>query len=433
MSLAVSPLPAERRAFGPWLVHVALLAYFDLTFVVCFTQAERWLGAEGLIPVDPTQLFPLLAAPLVALWAVEALEDRGKNWTLPGALLANVGIVGPFLALAVFHLFAALRPDAYWGEGIGPILLVPYDCGIFLLALILGLCPPFARRLRWLGALAVLVLAATIAIDFLVPAFFAKIPSRPAGIARDANTAAFLLVLGASLSLHYRRFERRDLAVLVVAGLGVVATLSRAGLLLFVGLLVIYGWKLIPVGRLAAMRLSRLFGLAVVAAALVAGVGVAALLMSSERGVFSLPAAQARLEMLTGRVSFLSGQSERLGLVQGYWQEILRSPILGRGAAFTYSQVQGPHMRYLQEWVNAGLPGLLAYVGLLAGSFFTFSVRRCEAGTAAVLVIAAGSFFSHGILEQRGVPIVLGLLAAASLPRPWQREGEPAAAGGASG
>lgn len=418
MNVASPPLAAPRRAFGPWLVEAALLLYFDLTFVVCFTQAERWLAAEGLLPVDPTRLFPLLAAPLVALWAVQALEARRPGWTLPDALLANLPIVGPFLALAVFNLLAALRPDAYWDEGIVPILLVPYDCAIFLLALVLGLCPPFARRLRWLGVLAVLVLTATIAIDFLVPAFFAKIPSRPAGIARDANTAAFLLVLGASVALNYRRFERRDLAVLAVAGLGVVATLSRAGLLLFVGLLVIYGWKLIPVGRLAAMRVGRLVGLAAVAAALVAGIGVAAVLMSSQRGVFSLPAAQARLEMLTGRVSFLAGQSERLGLVEGYWQEVLKAPLLGRGAAFSYSQPQGPHMRYLQEWVNAGLPGLLAYVGLLAGAFFTFRARRCDAGTAAVMVIAADSFFSHGILEQRGVPIVLGLLAAASLPRP---------------
>ncbi len=430
MSLASTGLAAEERSLasslaGPWLVGAALLAYFDLTFLVSFTQAERWLAAEGLLPVEPTRLFPLLAAPLVALWAVESLAaPRRPRWTLGGALLANGAIVGPFLALAACHLLAALRPGTYWAEGVVPVLLVPYDCGVFLIALVLGLCPPFARRLRWLGVLGVLVLAATIAIDFAMPAFFSKIPSRPAGIARDANTSAFLLVLGSSLALNYRRFEWRDLAVLVVAGLGVVATLSRAGLLLFIGLLAIYGWKLIPVGRLAAMRVGRLLGLGGVAAAVVAGIAAAAVFVSSERGVFSLPAAQARLEMLTGEVSFLAGQNERLGLIQFYGGEILRAPLLGRGAAFTYSQVQGPHVRYIQEWVNAGLPGLVAYVALMAGAIFIFRARRSDSGTAAALVIAAGSFFSHGILEQRGVPIVLGLLAAASLPPPPARADE---------
>lgn len=417
MSTASAGWPEERRVFAPWLIQAALLLYFDLIFLVSFTQAERWLGAEGLLPVDPTQLFPLLAAPLLALVAVQEIEARRPRLTLQHAVAANVAIVGPFVALAVCHLLATLRPEAYWGEGIGPVLLVPYDCAIFLVALVLGLCPPFARRLRWLGTLAVLVLAATIAVDFAQPAFFAKIPSRPAGIARDANTAAFLLVLGAGLALSYRRLERRDLAVLAVAGLGVAATLSRAGLLLFCGLLAIYALKLVPPERLAAFRLGRLLGLAAMALALAAGFGLAAYLVNPDSGVFSLPAAQARLEMLTGKVSFLAGQNERLGLMQTYWQEILRAPFLGRGAAFSYAQPQGPHVRYLQEWVNAGLPALIAYVALLAGAFFVFHRRHCERGTVAVLVIAAGSFFSHGILEQRGVPIVLGLLASASLQR----------------
>lgn len=419
-------MSSPRPAPSALLLNGALVFYFHFALLLSFTHAERYFSLEGVIPFGPTKVFPLLAVPLFFMVTAHLLAtDRLFERTLTLAR-ANLAIVLPALALTASALLAAMWPGAYWKGGLSYILLVPFDCGVLLLAMYLGLCPPLARQLRTLGVLTVLLLLVTIAVDFVIPAFFSRIPSRPAGLAREPNTASFLIVLGASLGLSYERIERRDLVLLAATALAVTATLSRSGLVLFGGLVVLYWWLV------SARAPRRSFALRLVPVALAGGVcllgmKLPAMLESGEFGVFALEAAQARLELLGNEEGYAVGGDERFKIAAPFWREILDRPFFGRGTGFSYSLPQGPHVRYLQEWANSGLLALLAYIGLLAGAAYTFIRRRDGRGLATTLVIVAGSFVSHGILEQRPVPLALGLLAAAGVTlRPQEAAAEPA-------
>lgn len=413
--------PARPATHGA-LLHGLLVVYFHFALLLSFTHAERYFSLEGVIPFGPTRVFPLLAFPLLIVVTAHLLASgRLFERTLTLAK-ANLAIVLPALALTASALLAAMLPGAYWRGGLNYILLVPFDVGVLFAAMYLGLCPPLARQLRTLGTLTVILLLLTIAVDFVIPAFFSRIPSRPAGLAREPNTAAFLIVLGASLGLSYQRVERRDLLLLAATALAVTATLSRSGLVLFAGLVLLYWWL---VGSKEPKRSWGVRLAPVALAVAVCGFGMKApeLLEDGDFGVFALEAAQARLDLLGDEEGYAVGGNERFKIAAPYWREVLERPLFGRGTGFSYSQKQGPHMRYLQEWANSGLLALAAYVALLLGAAYTFYRRGDGRGLAATLVIIAGSFVSHGILEQRPVPLTLGLLAAAGVTL---RKGESA-------
>ncbi len=392
----------------------ALAVYFAGGLALVFTQADRYLWGRGWLPLRPTVLFFLLIGPLAALVLVRAAARREAASEALGLLTANLGLAAPFAALAAFNLLSSLHPTANWSGKATYILLVPYDFLVFLVSMLLPLLPPVRRAIPAAGRLCVLLLALSVYWDALFPGSFSRIASRAAGLARDPNQAAFLMVLALALCLSFGRLLRRDLLLLGMTAVALVGTLSRAGVLLFASLLLVYavaaaltaGW------RTAVLRILVPLG---VAAGLV-GVGLVVAVSLGERGegIFSLQANQERLDMFTGKESFLAGRNERLDLVVTFMEKVLEAPVVGHGAGYTYTQPQGPHNRYLQEWVNAGLGGVLSYVGFLAAAAWTFRRRGFAPGLAATLTVAVGSFFSHGILEQRAVPVSLGLLAAAS-------------------
>lgn len=396
------------------LLDVLLAAYFVAAFLLTYTQADRALFFLGLLPLKPTLLFALLLGPLVLL----ALFRRPlpSGWSLGEALGANAGLVVPFAALAAVTLLsAAVLPETNWAEGGIYVFWVPAAFGMFLAAFLAGLLPPVARSLRLAAGLAIALLAATIAWDTVEPTF-SRIPSRAAGVAREPNTAAFLLALSLCLALSFRRVERRDLVLIGLAVTAWVGTASRTGALMLALVLATYAGATLWGGSLARLRLRALAPIAVAALLALGGLATARWLAGRDTGMFALDAAQGRLTMLTGEQSVLTGNSERRELVALYWGKILEAPILGHGAGYSYSLPQGPHVRYLQEWANVGLPGLLSYLALLVFGFFTFRRRGDLAGQLMMVLIALWSCFSHGTLEQRAIPLALGLVAAASLP-----------------
>ena len=412
--------PPAAPGFGPWLIDRLAVAYFLVFFLLCYTQADRALYVLGLLPLKPTLLFALLVGPLVLL----LLLSRRTRWPLAAALGANAGLVLPFGTLAAVTLLAAaFGRETYWGEGGIYVFWVPAAFGMFLLAFIAGLAGPVARSLRLAATLAIVLLTATIAWDLVNPTF-SRIPSRAAGVAREPNTAAFLLSLSLCLALNFRRFERRDLLVIALAFLGWVGTVSRTGALMLTITLGTYVAAMIWGGSWSRLKIKALLP-AVLALAL-AGLGLvgARWLATRDSGMFSLAAAQGRLAMLTGEQRLLAGNEERRDLVALYWREILAAPVFGHGAGYSYSLPQGPHVRYLQEWANAGLPALAAYLGLLGLGFLTFRRRRDLSGQLLMVLIAVWSCFSHGTLEQRAIPLALGLVAAASLPAHGPRAAE---------
>ena len=406
---------SRRRPAGPSLTPASLkdglaFLYFLPLFTLVFTRGDMFLFKEGLWPLRPTLgFFALLGPPFALLFFRGIGGGWGRLLALP---LRNAPLALPFIGLAALSLVTAVRPDAYWGES-GKFILYPvYNAVVLLLAMALPLLPSFRRsfdKLVWAGFL---TMVATLTADLFMPGFFAKHGSRAAGFAENPNGAAFLLALCCAVLTDPRRSRVYNLMVLSLGAFGLMLTLSRSGVLLFV--LLLLSMSLVPLvdrrvrvrGQLAAVLLG--------VAGLVAAVGLMAILSSFEVGMFARHGAQDRAEQLA-RADLVDVSDSRVGLIRIYIEEISKAPVLGRGSGFAAGQAKGPHNLYLLVWVNLGLAGLACFLLWLAGGLWMFVRRRSIAGSVVMIQVAAASAFSHNLFENRGMLLVLGSLATLSL------------------
>jgi O-antigen ligase len=108
-------------------------------------------------------------------------------------------------------------------------------------------------------------------------------------------------------------------------------------------------------------------------------------------------------------------------LATGYIELISERPILGHGTGFVTGRLQeaqarGPHNTFLLLWAENGLPGIAAYLALLAVVFWYFrrlSDVRGQAFTAGVFVLSA---FANDVLDMRPLIVALGLLSVLAAP-----------------
>ena len=98
-------------------------------------------------------------------------------------------------------------------------------------------------------------------------------------------------------------------------------------------------------------------------------------------------------------------------------EAIRDSPLVGYGNRYGSGEGLGAHNMYLAVWVDFGLPGFLAYSALMAGGLWSCWRLRFWPGLFAMGVLASWSMFSHTVLEQRSLFVVVGLLLALALAR----------------
>lgn len=436
MSFAVSAqgalAPADLVVSGSRSVLAGLsrlvALYFLGFFVLTFTQVDRVLWGWGVLPLPPTVGFIALAVPMILMLVIESASRPTVAAELGLTLTRNFFFVAPLLLLSAANLLAALRPEAHWDHSGRYLLLVPYDCLVFLVGLLLPILAPVRRFLPVAAVASILLLASTVFVDVVLPGQFSRVLSRAAGVARDPNVAAFLLCLALTFCLRFGVFRRRDLLLLAIVAAAIVATLSRQGMLLFALLLAVYAHQAATRGGEARFDLKGLMPVALASMVVLVGLLAMVAMDRSGSGLFSVHASSSRLEMWTGEADWFEGRVERFDLARQFIDQAVSSPLLGHGTAYTYTFAQGPHNRYLQEWVNAGLLGVAAYIGWFLSGLVLFGVRRYLPGLLAVGLVALDSFFAHGILEQRAVPLALGLAATVSLFAP----GAPLAAGKAA-
>jgi O-antigen ligase len=104
----------------------------------------------------------------------------------------------------------------------------------------------------------------------------------------------------------------------------------------------------------------------------------------------------------------------RLAALHDGLRLIEQAPLLGHGTGFSRTMQELPHNIYVQQWVNNGILGILAYLLFLGAAYSTFSRRGCRNGQVVILVAAVGGIFSHNVLDQRPFLILLGILLAYS-------------------
>lgn len=391
------------------VVSLAGLLYFACFFVLVSTHGDMAARTSGWLPLRPTIAFVVLSIPIV-LYVVLQQIDQGLA-PLLSCFRQNAPLLVPFSVLASLSLLSSVQPTAFWGRS-GTFVLYPlYNLLVISIAMVLPFVAGIRRSFRVLVVIVLMVLIATTLADVVNPGLFSKHAGRAAGLPENPNASAFLVLACGAVLLDPGRSRITNAAILGATGLGVLLTLSRGGALMFVLLVLTYGGYAFLTGRGRAARHLVIIGAGVLS--LAASLTLVAFLARQEIGAFGRSGTRARVGWLTsGEIA--PRTDARFALATQYVGYVSEAPLLGYGPGFTATQPKGPHNRYLSEWVNLGMAGLLTYLGLLASALVLFFRRRCPGGVFLVVLMTAYGFFSHNVLENRGLLLLLGMLATLS-------------------
>ena len=226
------------------------------------------------------------------------------------------------------------------------------------------------------------------------PLTWSSVRGRSAGTFVNPNLSALAIL---SLAALLATLTRRGLVmglVLAVAGVGVFATFSRSGAVIWVCLT---GYFLFASGRLAMRKRFAVFGLAVT--------GILALFFLLPDEIVEIPNVSQRLRLIEGQGFGDFSTDERAEVLRRGFAQVKEAPFAGHGPGAgtripMASGVLGAHNEYLSTWVSHGLVGLLLWCGFL----FRLGRRRA-AGFAVLLVLVSLSF--HSLLLKRQLLLVL--------------------------
>jgi len=349
----------------------------------------------------------------MSLGVLLALLVRGASADVLSILKRQETLLLSLLMVSLFSLLGGFLPHAYWGNGATYIFLPTYSVFVFVVGLLVPSAIGTHEMPRGWIAVALAVLVGTVVVDTFLPGFFSSLSSRAAGLAENPNAAAIRMVLLLSVLLRYERVRGFDIVALCLVGLAVLMTFSRGGLILFFALAGTYAFY---VYRWSLVQTVRIFGLVAIAAGILTFLFV---------HYFSdLPLAQAvnpaRLAFFTGGGGLSVTGDVRVRLIRQYLRLINEAPVFGKGTGYSFGPTGGeiplgPHNMYLRQWIDNGLPGLLAYVAVLGSAGLTSARKGCRPGVALVVVAALAGLFSHNLLEDRTFLLLLGLLASVSV------------------
>jgi len=378
---------------------------------VFFAYVDFHLAEIAVIWPASTYIFFWALAGWAAIVGVQCLASPRLAREVLALYANHTAVIGALLAIVACSCLFALMPAAYWNDGVMYLLYPPYDAIVVLLSMLLAVHAVHRRAFGVYLVTAFLVLAGSVLYDALYPGTFSIVPDRAAGFAENPNTAAFILMLLCAAIVDFDRFRLGDCVVWALAAVAVFLTLSRGGAILFLSGFGYYAYRIVRTNAASPLRLvSRTAALA----AIFALVAVAGIFLVQRADMFAL-SFQPRLDMIHGDSRLVDEDDDRIEALKTAIEVVRRSPLIGYGTGYSYSLIDAtPHNMYLQQWINNGLPGLAAYVFLLAAAGRTFWRRGYRRGVLFVSLVAINGMFSHNILEERAFLGLLGILLTCS-------------------
>jgi O-antigen ligase len=283
-----------------------------------------------------------------------------------------------------------------------------------LVGIVLGALPGAGGALRWALALTILALGASILYDAFFPGTFSTIDSRPAGFAMNANAAALLSIAALVILVDYHKIRTVDLLMIIFVLISTILTLSRGGLLLCIVAMVIY----FSYHSRQSSALQRILVLLMLGGSLFIVLSFAKTIVG-ETGLLEVGSVQGRLDMLLLKDSFYNADESRIGDFRTFLAMALQRPFLGYGPGFSIVDKagleQGPHNMYLRAWIDLGVFGLVAYLGLLGSGLCLFWRRRFAPGVALLLVVGVAGVLSHNIIDEKALLLLFGMALGMSV------------------
>ena len=384
---------------------------------VFLSYADQPLYNWGIVTQSPADLFLGVMLLLTSGTLVGSLVSAPVRSRVIALYLAHPAVLIGLAGIACASFLSAFAPRANWGEGSEYVLFPAYDVIVVLFSMLLAFPKHRQRQFRVYFVIAFVLLMASLLIDATRPGTFSITSDRAAGFARNPNLGAFALVTLCCLIIAYDRVRLRDLVAIVATAVGVLATFSRTGAILLTLLLLCYTGLIASHARQPGRVIVRF----AVVALTIAVVAQSAVVLVRRAELFSL--STSRLAMLTGRRTLLPERDPRRAALDVALRLARETPVFGLGSGFTATLPQGPHNIYLQQWINNGVPGLVAYLWLVGSAVVVFWQRRYHTGLVFMGLVLVYGLFSHNVLEDRAFLVPLGVLLTLS----YARRGGPCA------
>jgi hypothetical protein len=366
------------------------VAVFSTSFA---NYSLRW----GVRPLDWIFLLLAIAAPVMLALLL------GEGIHLPPVTLWCAG----YLAISILWYVPSPQDELAFQEIQTRLLSVA-----FIVVLSVLLARPREQRIAKAGIAGATGVAASLNLyELFNPLTFSTIPGRSSGLFANVNQSGAALVLGLIVGFDAVPRWLRPFYVALL-GAGVVSTFSRSAMMGFV-LALLY----------LAIRDGLRTGLVLRAAAVFA---IATIVIYSpvssrleesleSRGVLTLNVIDRIAFFTTGRVTEQSA-SERQRIASEAWRAYTERPLAGWGlsASHRFDDIGvGTHNIYLAMMVDHGILGLLIAPSLAVLALWGASrdyLRRT--GIPFLCFFLFWGLFSHNILEERHILLVVALVAA---------------------
>ena len=384
-----------------------VLWLFCLIILVMYAAAGEWaLVQHGWLKLDPAFLFLIIAFVFILL----ALPANARTDLESKSPLAKIGqqqkALIPFGFMVLASLLFSFDTNAYWGQGGKYIFAITYDFHVFVFAIYFGMRVYGISGYRLLLLVTQGILAVSVWGDLAVPELFNPDPLRPGGIAINPNRAAFMVCLLTSLTIRYDKVRWFDLIWLALSGSTVLATMSRAGLIYFASVFVMYVFF---VAKNNSVKMSKLiFGFIIFLSCIGFLYSAIGYMLRSEM-ILGQGITNTHLKMFMGDVEFEWLDPVRLDLITTGISTFLDAPLMGNGTGFSQTQELGWHNTYLRMAVDNGIGGLVCYLWFLGACISLFLKRSYQPGLVFIGVWVLEGLFNHSLIDNRGGLLLLGL------------------------
>lgn len=381
------------------------------TFLTYYHRALIVLGTALFFSNLPLYLyqrigFRMLEAPkhwwiLYAVLCSPILIRRLKNWLHPknALLLWCAG----YIVISILWFYVSSQGEIPWQELRYRFQSVLILCVFF--SMYFGQDPIRLARLTLAGV--ILFDVGINVYEFFVPDSFSTVFGRSAGLYLNPNIAGECMVLGMVLSVTALPRPLR-LPFMVLTGIGVFATFSRAGILTWA--ISVAGFLLLKQVRPKDLLIGMTLGSCLI---------VLVLLPRLDALLSALDNAQTINSNVLDRLAWFTDPTgvenhstwERRYIAARAWEKFEDGPVIGHGTGSSYEAEISPHNQYLAFMLDHGVLGLLIFPSLVLAVIWNARAGVKLVGRIFGTVLLIFGFFSHGLLGEPTHLLLFALMA----------------------